>query len=1286
MFGLHINIRTLLLVMLMALPVTAFAQIAEYSARVVDARTGEPLVSATVAVASDKATVTNGDGVFSINADADDVLRISYIGYKSLVVRAKELPMKIALQPAEIVLDEVVAVSFKNRIKEILRKATDQLHKHRKATANYLYRQTTHMNEQTTSLVEAFFQAKSAFNISDMRLINGRYSEIDASGSYMGNAYSFSEIGLVRDETQLKLYELFTPLFWGYHQYYNVDYDIVDDGNRKMYVISYEPKKSYVFDIIKGKVYVDMETLSLLKAEGSISNLNVLNRLAGSKGESLNADMTFVINYDTGKDFSEVQTVNVELAYADEENTYMVRSLLYNVGNKDVSKGRKAVATTDLRRQIDKIGYDAAFWQDNEIVKRRNDEAQLAAKRDIRDGDGTIRLQQFVRNIDRFNSYFPQEKVYLHFDNTGYFQGEKIWFKAYVMRDDKDWLTDMSKVLYVELLNPGGDVLQRHKLYIKDGQADGNISLDNLLHSGFYEVRAYTRYMTNWGTDAVFSRVLPVFKKPETEGDYSKTVIDAISHLHRLPDSRVPTKADSAVAVTERKNLRVMFYPEGGNMIEGLLNRVAFDVTDADGLQYDTDGWLLSDNDTIGPVRTMREGRGWFNCLPQAGRQLRLLLTNVKGKAVEFKLPKAEPDGIVMRTNTDDSTRISITVQASQAVAGQTVGLLVTHNGCTSSFMPFEASSEKSLFALPLHDMHDGVNRISIINADGQVLADRMVFVYPREKDKGIAIETNGLMPYGKVAMTATALPETTFSLSVRDAATEVNGSNGNCMTWLLLSSDLKGYINDVDYYFESNDLEHRRAADLLMMVQGWRRYDLKEMMTAKRFHGTQIMEDGLYVLGKLIGKKKKHAVGNVALRIALYNKQGQSLSGNVVTDSTGVFAFKVPDSYGDWTMLLNTKDDSKNTDYLVSINRNFSPAGRKLSASETMQIPLSLSLAETTAEDIEYKDTIGGSMTEKTHQLKEVEITKKRKRDFRVWQSEDQGKHWADIHYDISEEADRLLDLGEDLPTAVEWLLSKNKLLQGTDDGGMYREGKAMIRGWSDAVKKTQDGGEELEDDERIRPKDNALTSLMKEEDLYKSKESVPAARDLTRTYVDSEGLSYKNRPIVWILNNAFYMVTGNSQRINRLDINNIFTDSNEEFPIMLDEMKSVYISEDMTACRRYVDIPKLMPYNPVTIFVYTHRTMRLKNRGLRSTSFAAYDTPETFKSPDYSVLPKEPDHRRTLYWNPNVKTDKDGKAKVEFYNNFSCKQVVISAEGITAEGRAIKASPPTPLPGEGS
>jgi uncharacterized protein YfaS (alpha-2-macroglobulin family) len=56
-----------------------------------------------------------------------------------------------------------------------------------------------------------------------------------------------------------------------------------------------------------------------------------------------------------------------------------------------------------------------------------------------------------------------------------------------------------------------------------------------------------------------------------------------------------------------------------------------------------------------------------------------------------------------------------------------------------------------------------------------------------------------------------------------------------------------------------------------------------------------------------------------------------------------------------------------------------------------------------------------------------------------------------------------------------------------------------------------------------------------------------------------------------------------------------------------------------------------------------------------------------------DYSIMPPMEDFRRTLYWNPNVKTDKDGKATIEFYNNSSCTQMFISAEGITKDGKFI-------------
>ena len=101
----------------------------------------------------------------------------------------------------------------------------------------------------------------------------------------------------------------------------------------------------------------------------------------------------------------------------------------------------------------------------------------------------------YLRNAMRFNLYSPQEKVYLHFDNTGYFKGEYIRFKAYVTRCDTERKTDLSHILYVELVNPSGDVVEKRKLKIVDGEADGDIKVDSIQTTGFYEVRAYTRQL-----------------------------------------------------------------------------------------------------------------------------------------------------------------------------------------------------------------------------------------------------------------------------------------------------------------------------------------------------------------------------------------------------------------------------------------------------------------------------------------------------------------------------------------------------------------------------------------------------------------------------------------------------------------------------------------------------------------------------------------------------------------------------------------------------------------------
>lgn len=127
-------------------------------------------------------------------------------------------------------------------------------------------------------------------------------------------------------------------------------------------------------------------------------------------------------------------------------------------------------------------------------------------------------LDELIENINDFNYRFPQEKVFLHFDNTAYFLKETIWFSAYVVRADDAQPTHLSRVLYVELLSPEGAVIETKKSYVNDGRCHGDFYLDSLYLSGFYEVRAYTRYMLNFGDEAVFSKRLhsqdsPVFRK-----------------------------------------------------------------------------------------------------------------------------------------------------------------------------------------------------------------------------------------------------------------------------------------------------------------------------------------------------------------------------------------------------------------------------------------------------------------------------------------------------------------------------------------------------------------------------------------------------------------------------------------------------------------------------------------------------------------------------------------------------------------------------------------------------
>ena len=662
----------------------------------------------------------------------------------------------------------------------------------------------------------------------------------------------------------------------------------------------------------------------------------------------------------------------------------------------------------------------------------------------------STRILSYLQKAMNFNKVVPQEKVYLHFDNMGYFENETLWFKAYVTRTDNGHLSDLSKVLYVELLNPMGDVIRTHKYPIDSlGMSHGDMKLDTLLGSGFYEVRAYTRYMTNWGTNAVFSRVFPVFKKPKTEGDYSDLNINGGLYKHREPNNR--DKTDSLYLETINNGIDVrnlmttvsaQFYPEGGDLVVGKRCRVAMMVVDDNGRPYESEGFVMNEaGDVLASVETDSLGKGLFEVVPDSGKltfQIRNLKKSGKNQVQYFTLPQARREGCALKVDAVNEQMLA-TLQCTDGICGNMLGYVLMHNG---NIVRCDTITAMPLMEIELdrQAMPEGVNQMTVFNSRGEIMAERLFFICPqpdKEDSIRVTIMTQKLKPCGRVEMELHTRPNANLSFSAMDAHNMTNGKQGNMKTWMLLSSEVRGYIHNVDYYFEADDQEHRQSADLLMLTQGWRRYDWRLMSERYTFRKAQPIEDKFYLNGQLRVYRKRNPVAGVHLQAILYNKYGQSMIGDTRTDSLGNYAFKMPFVEGEWKMCIYTARDTKGGEkiktYYVGIDRQFSPTPRYITPTEAEILhPLSPNaFVKKPFQELEEEDEFI-PITQRNHMLQNVTVKAKKRyftNDDWKFKNEAYGRQYATLYYNADRERDDALDRGEEVPYLFSFLNKKNSL-----------------------------------------------------------------------------------------------------------------------------------------------------------------------------------------------------------------------------------------------------------------
>ena len=386
--------KQLLMVILLLSSLPLMAQLERFEATIVDAKTHEPLPFASIYASQKSSTISNAVGVFSIKCSPDAVLRISYVGYKTIHVQASELGGRVALEPLANQLKEVIVTPID--LKDFIRKTTSetrrQLRKNEKRKSSFFYRQTTFADSTCFELMEAFLQAKSAVFLRDLVLLKGRFAGIQPDSlhrySFWTNFFIVSELPMLtrydyHDNIGVK------PLVRNYRDYYDVGYDIMGDGDDRILAIQFTPKPRLWQSVLAVTLYVNARTHLLQRMEGEVRNVNVVHKEyvveevdTGKVVRQIktNQSSTFhlTVNMTEERGFLEVQSVYVDQQFMRYGKCINTRSIMFNVdGMEGTDGGRKMWNYGDLHNYVREQGYDQQFWHDNEMVRRTPVEQQV---------------------------------------------------------------------------------------------------------------------------------------------------------------------------------------------------------------------------------------------------------------------------------------------------------------------------------------------------------------------------------------------------------------------------------------------------------------------------------------------------------------------------------------------------------------------------------------------------------------------------------------------------------------------------------------------------------------------------------------------------------------------------------------------------------------------------------------------------------------------------------------------------------------------------------------------
>jgi hypothetical protein len=474
---------------------------------------------------------------------------------------------------------------------------------------------------------------------------------------------------------------------------------------------------------------------------------------------------------------------------------------------------------------------------------------------------------QYDSVLNILDTRFPQEKLYLHFDKSFYNPGETIWFKSYIFSANMPSL--ISKSVYADLVDEKGIIIDRKIAPVVMSSAAASFDLPANLSASIVYVRAYTDWMLNFDSSFIYTKAIPVIQeKPVT------------------------------VKKTVPKNF-LQFFPEGGDLVQGVESRVAFKATDVHGLPYNVSGEIVDSKDrSVAKFSSMHDGMGFFTIKPDAKEQYKAIWKDAGGKSQQTTLPAAKKDGFVLAVTQDINDVRFIISRPEGEVPAETA---VTIVGQMQQQMVYMARANVSKGptvrgSIPVEKIPAGILQLTIFSSDKKPLAERIVFV--NKQDYYFITDLNSpLKGFEKrrknvIQVDVPDTIRTNLSISVTDAGINPHlDGEEDIFSNVLLTSDIKGYVHKPAYYFSNESDSVKNHLDLVMMTNGWRRFKWTDVLAGK-FPKTPYQPSDYVVLnGKINGLNKTELLNKELTAILEMNKRQEFMNIPVASDGT----FSIP-------------------------------------------------------------------------------------------------------------------------------------------------------------------------------------------------------------------------------------------------------------------------------------------------------------------------------------------------------------------------------------------------------